>query len=426
MPAPSIIEQLRIADVWSGHPVNFALVTHGERQLAAFYDAQRQLTVALRALGDSSWQFAALPSTLGWDSHNHIAMAVDDTGHVHVAGNMHDVPLIYFRTTAPLDITSFERVFAMVGNNEQSCTYPEFFRGPTGALVFAYRDGSSGRGNHIFNRYDTENRSWRRLLDTPLTDGQGQRNAYPVGPVAGPDGTFHLVWVWRDTPDASTNHDLSYARSRDLVNWESAAGTPLSLPVTLATSDIADRVPSGGGMINNNTKIGFDARGQPVIGYHKYDGNGATQLYNARFEAGAWVAHQTSAWSYRWAFGGNGTLVFEIEVEGVQAANDGTLTQHWYHAREGGWGAFRLDEQTLAAQATIEPPLAYPRELGLPRAAAAGRVVRWQSDSSPRAVDSGTQYALRWETLESNRDLPRTVIPAATPLELFAFVRSHA
>jgi hypothetical protein len=345
---------------------------------------------------------------------------------------MHNVPLIYFRTTVPLDIGSFESVASMVGSNEQSCTYPEFFRGPGGALVFAYRDGGSGNGNHIFNLYDTELGTWRRLLDTPLTHGQGLRNAYPVGPIQGPDGTFHLVWVWRDTPDASTNHDLSYAKSRDLVSWETAAGNPLALPITLATGDVVDPVPSGGGMINNNTKVGFDTQHRPIIVYHKYDANGATQLYNARFEDGRWVSHQTSAWDYRWAFGGNGTLVFEIEVEGVQVSPGGTLTQRWYHARLGGWGAFRLNEQTLAAEANIEPPLPYPAALGTPRATEAGLVVRWQSDSgsspagNPAAAalpGADIQYMLRWETLESNRDLPRDVSPSPTPLELYAFRR---
>ncbi len=42
----------------------------------------------------------------------------------------------------------------------------------------------------------------------------------PQGPVRGPDGLFHVVWVWRDTPDRATNHHLSYARSRDLQRWE--------------------------------------------------------------------------------------------------------------------------------------------------------------------------------------------------------------
>ena len=231
--APATVEMLDITDVWSGHPVAFSLVTRGDQQFAAFFDANRRMTVAQRTLGTTAWQLTRLDNTLGWDSHNYVTMAIDSTGFVHVAGNMHNVPLIYYRSTRALDASSLARVTSMVGSNEQSVTYPEFFQGPTGNLVFIYRDGGSGNGNHIFNTYDTGTRAWRRLLGTPLTDGQGQRNAYPVGPVLGPDGFYHLVWVWRDTPDAATNHDLSYAKSRDLVQWQSAAGTPLTLPVTL-------------------------------------------------------------------------------------------------------------------------------------------------------------------------------------------------
>jgi hypothetical protein len=59
-------------------------------------------------------------------------------------------------------------------------------------------------------------------------------------------------------------------------------------------------------------------------------------------------------------------------------------------------------------------------------------VVRWQSDSgsspagNPAAAalpGADIQYMLRWETLESNRDLPRDVSPSPTPLELYAFRR---
>jgi hypothetical protein len=415
-----ILRRLPITDVWSGHPVNFSLVTRGARQFAAFYAADRVLTIAARQLGSREWTLAALATTLGWDSHNHIAMAVDTTGQLHVAANMHNTPLLYFRTTSPLDVTSFERVTSMVGTNEQSCTYPEFLHGPDGSLVFAYRDGGSGNGNQIFNVYDVARRVWRRLLDTPLTDGQGRRNAYPVGPIQGPDGMFHLVWVWRDSPDASTNHDLCYARSHDLVTWESAAGALLELPITLATGDIADAVPSGGGMINNNTKIGFDADNRPVIAYHKYDAAGMTQLYNARFQGDRWVSHQTSAWDYRWSFCGPGTLVFEIEVEGVRSDADGTLTQRWYHAKNGGWGAFRLHPDTLVAEETIAPPLPYPARFDTPRSRAPGMLARWQSDSGTPDAD-GIHYMLRWETLESNHDLPRAEIPQPTLLELYKF-----
>ena len=132
---------------------------------------------------------------------------------------MHNVPLIYFRSTRALDASSLARVTSMVGSNEQSVHLPaSSSRARPATWCSSTATAASGNGNHIFNIYDTGTRAWRRLLGTPLTDGQGQRNAYPVGPVLGPDGFCHLVWVWRDTPDAATNHDLSYARSRDLVS----------------------------------------------------------------------------------------------------------------------------------------------------------------------------------------------------------------
>jgi BNR repeat-containing family member len=415
---PTIIETLDVTDVWSGHPVAFSLVTVGNQQLAAFYDDSRQMTVAQRTLGSATWTLVRLATMLGWDSHNYVTMAVDSGGFIHVSGNMHGVPLVYFRTTRPLDIQSFQRVTAMVGTNEQSCTYPQFFQSPTGALVFAYRDGASGNGNYIFNIYDTAAGTWSRLLNTPLLDGQGLVSAYPVGPILGPDGWYHLVWVWRDTPDAATNHDLSYAKSRDLVSWQTASGRALTLPITQATGDVVDPVPAGGGIINNNTKIGFDADNRPIVAYHKYDQAGNTQLFNARFENGQWVPHQTSSWNYRWMFGGQGTLVFVIQVEPVQLQPGGVLTQEWFHAQEGGWGAFRLDPTTLAATATIPPPLPYPPALDTPESLTPGMVVRWAFDTGA-GPDPAVLYMLRWETLESNQDMPRAVIPPPTRLRLY-------
>lgn len=414
------VETLAIAKVWSGHPVGFYLLTHNDKQFAAFYDENRALTVAERSLGSSSWRLQRLQTSVGWDSHNDIVMAVDDDGFIHLAGNMHSSPLVYFRTTSPADVTTFQRVNSMVGMNETSCTYPQFFAAPNGELVFMYRDGTSGNGNHIFNAYSTATKSWRRLLGSALTDGQGQRNAYPVGPVQGPDRLWHLVWVWRDTPDASTNHDLSYARTADLLSWQTAAGKSVGLPMRLSGELTVDAVPVNGGMINNNTKVGFDAQMRPVVAYHKYDTGGKTQLYNARFEDGAWVSHKTSDWGYRWEFGGGGTLVFEIEVEPVVLQPDGTLTQNWYHARYGGRGAFRLNPTTLAAEATIPQPVPYAADLARVESRTEGMEVRWRKDAAATTQD-GVVYMLRWETLPSNRDMPREPIPGPTELRLYGF-----
>jgi len=415
----TIVKMLDIADVWSGHPVQFALLTTATKQYAAYYDANRNMVVAQRALTSDTWTFVTLPTTTGWDSHNYIAMAIDSAGYIHISGNMHAVPLIYFRSAQPNDASMFATA-AMVGTNETSCTYPLFFHDTSGNLVFNYRDGMSGNGNHIFNIYDTATKKWRRLLNAPFTDGEGLRSAYPVGPVLGPDGWWHMVWVWRDTPDASTNHDLSYARSQDLVNWQTAAGKTLTLPITLGTSDIVDPVPVNGGMINNNTKVGFDAQNRAIVAYHKFDAAGNTQLYNARFEGGRWVTHQTSMWNYRWAFGGQGTLVFEIEVEPV-TVDGGMLKQRWFHDQYGGWGAFALDPTTLASTASLGRSLPYPVSLETVESTTAGMGVRWQDDSGA-GPDSSILYMLRWETLDSNRDMARNPpYPPPTHLRLYGF-----
>jgi hypothetical protein len=417
--AGTIVKVLDIADVWSGHPVGFSLVTTPTRQYVAYYDTNRDMTVAQRALTSDTWTFTRLPTTVGWDSHNYIAMDLDSGGFIHVSGNMHAVPLIYFRGAQANEAGSLSGA-TMVGSNESSCTYPLFFHDTANNLVFNYRDGSSGSGNHIFNIYNTGTKTWRRLLNAPFTDGQGARNAYPVGPVLGPDAFWHMVWVWRETPDAETNHDLSYARSRDLVQWQTAAGTNLTLPITLATSDIVDPVPQNGGMINNNTKVGFDAQNRPIVAYHKFDSAGNTQLYNARFENGKWVPHKTSSWNYRWAFSGQGTLVFEIQVEPVKVDAAGNLTQRWYHAQYGGWNAFALDPTTLAATAMLGRSLPYPVSLETVESTTAGMHVRWQDDSGA-GPDPTVLYMLRWETLDSNRDMPRSPIPPPTRLRLYGF-----
>jgi len=413
-----VLEALDITDVWSGHPVSFALLTRGDQQFAAFYDAERKMTLAQRTLGSPTWKLARLPQTTAWDSHNYVTMASDSDGFLHVSGNMHAVPLVYFRSTRAGAIDGFQAL-SMVGRNEQSCTYPVFFGGPAGELVFDYREGVSGNGNHIFNVYDTARRTWSRLVDTTILDGQGTYNPYPVGPVLGPDGWYHMVWTWRDTPDASSNHDLSYAKSRDLVHWQSATGRAIPLPITLATSDVVDDVRAGGGLINNNTKIGFDADNRPIVAYHKYDAAGATQLYDARVENGRWVSHRTSSWTYHWAFGGSGSLVFEVEVVEPHVQPSGELTQEWYHAKYGGWGAFRLDPTSLAAVAQIDAPRPYPRALDQPESRTAGMVVQWAQDLGA-GPDRHVRYMLRWETLGANRDQPRSTVPAPTKLRLYA------
>ena len=284
--------------------------------------------------------------------------------------------------------------------------------------MFTYRIGVSGNGNQIYNSWDAQTHTWHRLIDTPLTDGQGNRNAYFAPPVVGPDGAYHLVWVWRESGDAATNHDPSYARSRDLVHWEKSDGDPLPLPITLATGEIVDPVPQHGGVINNNIKVGFDGKGRPVVSYHKYDANGHTQIYNARREAGGWRVYQTSDWDWRWDFGGGGTLIFEMHVFPVQAHPDGTLTQA-YTTLHHGSGTWLLDEDTLKPIRLLPERPAYPPALTVVSSPFPGMRVNWLGDAGD-SPEKGVRYVLRWESMPENRDRPLSgPLPPPSMLRLY-------
>ncbi len=397
--------------VWSGHSARFALAVTAARITVAYYDANRQLTVASRPRGQAAWVYHKLDSWLGWDSHNYIAMAVDADGQVHVSANMHGDPLVYYRTAVAGDVRTLVRQPVMVeARVEGKMTYPIFLRDGAGRLVYKYRDGSSGNGNEIYNVYDPATRTWRHLLQVPLTDGEGQRNAYFMGPVLGPDKYFHIAWVWRETPMAETNHDLSYARSRDLVHWETAAGRPLTLPITLKTAEIVDPVPVEGGMINNNTVIGFDPAGRAMITFHKFDAKGNTQIYVARAEPKGWRIAQVSDWQgFRWDFRGGGSLESRLFVKGAEPVGQNRIRVSVI--RDGKPIDFLLDAATLKRVSETSGSLLAERLAGS-IAVPAGMQINTVEDAG------GSGIALAWATLPPHRDLPGEDIPDPTVLRL--------
>lgn len=356
-------------------------------------------------------------AVVGWDSHNGVTIAVDREGFVHISGNMHNHPLVYFRTRVPHDISSFERIDRMTGKRETACTYPVFLVRPVGELVFRYRHGLSGDGADYYNIYNCANREWRRLLENPLLDGLGHMSPYAVRPLAGTDGRYHVVYCWRDTPDVATNHDIGYMRSQDLVRWENAAGEALELPVVPdCRPTLVDPVPVNGGLLNARQRVGFDAMLRSIISYTKFDENGKTQAYCARFADGRWEIRQISNWSYRWELTGSGCIPNgnDILLEPVTLASDGSLHLRFDHTQEGS-GVWQMDPETLAVVRLLPVENTWPEELardvsGYPGMQARILPARGQDAASPE------QYVLRWETLGENRDEPRAETPPASEL----------
>lgn len=330
-----LYESTEIGLGWSGHFVEQALVVDGTRQYVGYYDQNRQMTIAYRADADQAWQRYTIPgpkATTGWDSHNYIRIAIDSNGFIHVSGNMHVNQLAYWRSTKPHDITTLTEVASMgYPSTEQQVTYPRFMKLQNGALVFSYRDGGSSNGSSYFNIYNAATKTWSRLINTPLFDGAAEspdRNAYfTLSSAPNQDGFYEMTWVWRETPDLSTNGRLSYMRSKDLRNWETITGSPVSLPVTYSTAGvIVDDIPHNSGLFNNQERVGKDADGRTTITYSKLDTNGSNQLFVARAnQAGNWQVHQVTNWTGTWDVDTTGTVLALITNTGTTPLPDGRL-----------------------------------------------------------------------------------------------------
>lgn len=417
-----------IDQVWSGHPVAFDILTERGHQFIAYYDADRRLTVIGRKLdeaGSTRVQPEGVPvprrkrmsNVLGWDSHNSLRMALDHDGYLHLSGNMHADPLVYYRTREPFDVSTLERVDRMTGKREKQVTYPHFFKNVEGDLLFRYRDGGSGRGSDYYNIYDLERQEWSRLIEGSLIDGEGQRNAYSSGPVRSPDGSYHMIWMWRDTPDAATNHTLSYAHSRDLIHWQTSAGKALDLPITIKSGEVIDDAAVGEGLINMCFKVGFDAHNQPIVSYHRYDKAGQSQAYVARPDgAGSWLIRSLSEWDFRWGFSGGGSIAGDVRLGAPVLTEEGAMMLS-YSTKVAGRGCWYFDSESLER---LPPPFPEPEALE-PKVALnyTGSDYPGMQPKSVSSVSEAGHWILRWETLGRNRDRPRAVIPPPTELRLY-------
>ena len=406
---------IEIDSVWAGHPVGFCLYTHGDRQYIAYYNASRNMVVGQRDLDEENFELHILPpandeiahgtsTVLQWDSHNYITLALDKDGFIHLAGNMHGDPLTYFKSTRAYDISTLVQVKEMIGTNEERCTYPNFMKTKDGALIFHYRDGGSGNGNEIYNVYSSETQSWSRLLDVPLTDGQGKMNAYQSEPTLLKDGWYHVYWVWRDTPDCETNHDLSYMKSPDLQNWFDAFGNRVELPATIDNRGlIVDPIPVNGGIINLAARLCLDENNSPVFVYHKYDSAGNLQLYIAHLEDDRWIYKQVTNWDYRWEFSGRGSIDFEFRFKGFNKRTDGYYEIAYWHIKYGN-GTILLND-TFENIGKVLKPEPFSSRLQV-EGDFPGLQVKTGADSG-HPNDQDFRYVLKWETLPRNRDLPR-------------------
>ena len=299
-------------DGWAGSSVNMlanqssTLVTAGEFQYAAFYAADTHLVVARRVLNSDQWEIRKSSYTGNVaDAHNTVSIAVDGEGYLHVAWDHHANPLNYCRSVTPGSLELGPKM-PMTGRFEKSVTYPLFFKHPDGGLLFLYRDGRSGKGNVVLNRYDLKTHQWRQVQEN-LIDGEGARSAY-LAATLDPQGALHLAWNWRDTPDVSTNHDLCYAKSTDGgETWVTTGGAALKLPITAASAEYALRIPQLSTMMNPPS-LTTDAVGNPVIvNYWAPAGTSVPQFHLVRYDGKQWSVSPVTQRTQSFALAGTST-----------------------------------------------------------------------------------------------------------------------
>lgn len=282
-----------IGPAWSGSSINVvanrrhALFTHGGHQFAAYYDADGRMVLARRQLGSDEWErhVSEHRGTVA-DAHNAISIAVDGSGFLHVAWDHHGQPLNYARGLESGGLKLGPRQ-PMTGEFEERVTYPEFHRLPDGGLLCLYRDGWSGRGRLILKRYRVASQQWETVQEN-LIDGEGQRSPY-WGATVDATGRLHLSWIWRESPDVATNHDLAYAQSDDGgTTWRRIDGSVTQPPFTLGSSDYAARIEQRHQLMNSPW-VTADTRGRPyLVSYWSDTPDSPPQFRVVFHNEGAW------------------------------------------------------------------------------------------------------------------------------------------
>lgn len=317
-----------VGDGWAANSVNVtifrknSLVSVADTQYVAYYNAEGYVVVGKRKLGTSSWQLKQT-SFKGnvRDAHNVICIIADGDGYLHLSWDHHNNPLRYAKSVAP-GALEFTDLMPMTGIAESRISYPEFYKLPNGNLIFFYRDGASGNGNLVINGYDTKTKQWR-MLQQNLISGEGKRNPYWQAYVDA-QGTIHISWVWRESPDVASNHDLCYARSKDGgKTWEQSTGDAYALPISEASAEYANYIPQQHELINQ-TSMFADEKGNPFIATYWRDSGSAVPQYHLVFKSG--VSWQTQTIDFRktpFSLSGAGSKSIPISRPQIVAWNNG-------------------------------------------------------------------------------------------------------
>lgn len=299
-------------EAWAKNSVNTvifrrnSLVTEGDTQYIAYYDEAKNVVLGKRNMHQKVWDLKVTQyKGEAEDAHKSISLMVDGEGYLHMSWGLHGGCLNYCKSLSPgsLDLSS---KISMTGYKEEHVTYPEFYRLVNGNILFLYRDGGSGNGSLMLNRYDTKTKSWHMIQDGWI-NGEGKRSPY-WQMVIDNIGVLHLSWVWRETSDVATNHDMCYAKSNDGgITWLKSTGGKYTLPITAAIAEYALKIPPKSDLINT-TSIATDDKNNPYIASYWTTKEDSIPQYRLIYkEKDLWKTQQISQRKTPFSLSGGGT-----------------------------------------------------------------------------------------------------------------------
>ena len=289
------------------HGVTFqqdGVTTYKGWQYATYYqgnlsNSTGKVAVARRPLPHGAWETLVLTDYTfsSTDSHNDVVLGIcPGDGSIHLSFDHHGNDLNYRVSIPgaaenPTTTVWTPALFGPVTDRltgpalMSAVTYPRFIPTPSGKLLFTYRYGGSGGGDEILYEYDGASHAWSLVGQYTTRSGSytgtfasgTDRNGYFDNTLFDANGRLHATWCWRETPDASSNHDLLYAYSDDTGRtWKNQLGATVGVTgssfISVSSPDIIGwSIPQKRNYINNSAMT-VDKLGRVhVVAWHLPD-----------------------------------------------------------------------------------------------------------------------------------------------------------
>lgn len=301
-----------------------AISTYNGYQYITYWNKAKHVCMARKKLPEGAWEIIELtdytsPYDIA-DNHYTISFGICKTdGTIHISFDHHNDPMHY--RVSNVDLTSDpdnavwdSNSFGATRNYLETgvaltdalfygaVTYPRFITKPNGDMLFECRTGISGNGNSHLWEYIGATQTWSYIGEYlhGMADGMPTGYVDNCGYINGlhytPGGTrLHVSLVWRDSPDANTNHEVCYAYSDDDGRtWYNTAGVLIGTTGSTDVSKLLNYYSSGfqilaigqnRGLINQEGQAVDSKGGIHILQSYLKDGVNQDSWYNRRVNA---------------------------------------------------------------------------------------------------------------------------------------------